>query len=135
MVVKIEKKKNSFVGPDVVVFYQDERLFVQSIRKINKNQPIDVHFENDLKCSDVMKNTIIFKCSNTNCGISFPLPEKTNEKIIKCPLDTCGIETNIWKKLKRIVELKRGHENAREQLGKVISKISRKTIFDHYCIN
>ena len=82
-----------------------------------------------------MKNTIIFKCSNTNCGISFPLPEKTNEKIIKCPLDTCGIETNIWKKLKRIVELKRGHENAREQLGKVISKISRKTIFDHYCIN
>ena len=67
-----------------------------------------------------MKNTIIFKCSNTNCGISFPLNEKTNEKIIKCPLDTCGIETNIWKKLKRIVELKRGHENAREQLGKVL---------------
>ena len=28
-----------------------------------------------------------FKCGEKTCTISFPLTEKTNEKMIKCPLE------------------------------------------------
>lgn len=42
------------------------------------------------------------------------MKEKTNEKIIKCP--ACNAETNIWKRLKRIVELKKDHETAKKEM-------------------
>jgi len=54
------------------------------------------------------------------CTISFPLTEKTNEKLIKCPLEDCGAETNIWKCLKRIVELKQDHLTARKEAEKKV---------------
>lgn len=54
------------------------------------------------------------------CTISFPLTEKTNEKMIKCPLEDCGAETNIWKCLKRIVELKQDHLTARKEAEKKV---------------
>ena len=61
-----------------------------------------------------------FKCGEKTCTISFPLTEKTNEKMIKCPLENCGAETNIWKCLKRIVELKQDHLTARKEAEKKV---------------
>ena len=90
-----------------------------------------------------------FKCGEKTCTISFPLTEKTNEKMIKCPLEVnlmtisskknmcqlfvytflkilfsflqdCGAETNIWKCLKRIVELKQDHLTARKEAEKKV---------------
>merc|ERR1712061_401333 len=63
-----------------------------------------------------MVNMISFKCAGKDCTLSFPLPEKTSENLIVCPLDECGVETNIWSRRKRIVELRRDHEAARGKI-------------------
>ena len=76
-------------------------------------QSIDLHFDTELKPDN--NDMINYKCSSANCELAFPLKEKTNEKIVKCPLENCGAETNIWKALKRIVELRRDHETARKE--------------------
>lgn len=104
------------LGSDVVIFFQDSRLFVQAIRKLKDGQVVDIHWDGEMKKEQVLHDMINFKCAGKNCELSFPLQEKTSEQIIKCPLEKCASETNIWKRKKRIVELKRDHETARKEL-------------------
>ena len=76
---------------------------------------MDIFSENMVKSEECLNDMISFKCANKGkCDLSFPLKEKTNEKIIKCP--ACGVETNIWKHLKRIVELKKDHVTAKKEI-------------------
>ena len=44
---------------------------------------------------------VTFQCSGDECKAGFPLKENTKEKVIKCPMEECGKETNIWLRLKR----------------------------------
>ena len=101
-------------GSDVLLFFQDGRLFVQSVRALKEAQIVDVHWKNETKMEEFLNDMINFKCAAEKCDLSFPLKEKTNEKIIKCP--ACNTETNIWKRLKRIVELKKDHETAKKEM-------------------
>jgi len=61
---------------------------------------------------------ITFRCANEICTCSFPLKENTKEKIISCPLDDCGIKTNIWERLKLIQRLKKDFAAAKEEFAK-----------------
>ena len=58
------------------------------------------------------------RCANELCSVSFPLKENTKEKIISCPLDDCGIKTNIWERLKLIQKLKKDFASAKEEFKK-----------------
>merc|ERR1712062_54066 len=101
-------------GSDIITFFQDGKLFLQSVRQLKSGQTVDIFSENMAKTEECLNDMISFKCANgEKCDLSFPLKEKTNEKIIKCP--ACGVETNIWKHLKRIVELKKDHETAKRK--------------------
>ena len=102
-------------GADIITFFQEGKLFLQSIRQLTSGQNVDIFPENDAKNEEILNDMINFKCANgSKCDLSFPLKEKTNEKVIKCP--ACGVETNIWKRLKRIVELKKDHETAKKEI-------------------
>jgi hypothetical protein len=111
-------------GSDVTIFFQDDKLFIQSLRKMAAGQPIDIFgggeaaeiSENNSEMLKQNQDMINFKCSGKKCTLSFPLTEKTNEKVVKCPLEGCGAETNIWRRLKRIVELKKDHQTARKEV-------------------
>ncbi len=105
---------SSGMGSDIQIFFQDGNILVQSIRKLKQDQAVDIHFEAEIYTDPILSDMINFKCAGEDCGLSFPLKEKTNEKILTCP--QCGTETNIWKRLKRIVELKRDHETACKEL-------------------
>ena len=59
-----------------------------------------------------------FRCANELCSVSFPLKENTKEKIISCPLDDCGLKTNIWERLKLIQKLKKDFGSAKEEFLK-----------------
>lgn len=110
------KNKGSEIGPDVNLFYQDSKLFVQAIRKLKKGQNVDINWDSEAKVEQVLNDMVNFRCAGPNCTLSFPLKEKTTEKVIKCPLEECGVETNIWKRVKRMVELKKDHETAKKEL-------------------
>ena len=58
---------------------------------------------------------ITFRCANELCPNYFPLKENTKEKIIACPLDDCGLKTNIWERLKLIQRLKKDFTAAKEE--------------------
>ena len=75
-------------GTDVVLFFQDKKMFVQSFRKLKQGQSIDVHWDSNVKSEEMLNDMINFKCAGKHCDLSFPLKEKTNEKIIKCPMDS-----------------------------------------------
>ena len=107
---------DSGMGSDVVIFHQDSKIFVQGIRKLKSGQNINIHWDTEARTEAMLNDMINFRCAGKTCELSFPLKEKTNEKIIKCPNEKCEAETNIWKRLKRIVELKRDHESARKEL-------------------
>ena len=102
-------------GSDIITFFQDGKLFLQSVRQLTSGKNVDIFSENMVKSEECLNDMISFKCANKGkCDLSFPLKEKTNEKIIKCP--ACGVETNIWKHLKRIVELKKDHVTAKKEI-------------------
>merc|ERR1739842_263948 len=61
---------------------------------------------------------ITFRCANEICPNYFPLKENTKEKIISCPLDDCGIKTNIWERLKLIQRLKKDFAAAKVEFEK-----------------
>lgn len=101
---------------NVLSFYHRGTLFLQSVRKMGRGCSVNVH-TNAAEASAVSfpVNMVNHKCSGKECSLSFPL-DKTADQPITCPLDTCGIQTNIWKRLKRIQELKREHEAARREI-------------------
>ena len=41
--------------------------------------------------------------------------ENTKEKVIACPIDDCGLKTNIWERLKLIQRLKKDFTSAKEE--------------------
>ena len=43
------------------------------------------------------------------------LQENTKEKVIACPIDDCGLKTNIWERLKLIQRLKKDFTSAKEE--------------------
>jgi len=77
---------NTGYGSDVVVFFQDDKIMVQSFRKLKEGQSIDLHFDTEVTM-------------------------KTNEEII----ENCEAESDNQKAMKRIVELKRNHDDARKE--------------------
>ena len=110
---KLKNSKNCDIA-NVLSFFHRGTIFLQSIRTVPAGQEINVRL-NAAEASAVAfpANMITHKCSG--CPLSFPL-HKTHEQPIKCPLEECGVETNIWKRLKRIQELKRDHEEARRDI-------------------
>merc|ERR1719445_1933923 len=58
---------------------------------------------------------ITFRCANELCENYFPLKENTKEKIIACPLEDCGLKTNIWERLKLIQRLKKDFTSAKQE--------------------
>lgn len=97
-------------------FFHRGALFMQAIRKVEKGNEINVRISAAGASSVAFPaNMINYKCSAPGCTLSFPL-DKSQVQPIKCPLEDCNVETNIWKKLKRIQELKRDHEAARRDI-------------------
>ena len=73
---------------------------------------------------------ITFRCANELCNNYFPLKvsvygrfrsegkifqENTKEKIIACPIEDCGLKTNIWERLKLIQRLKKDFASAKQE--------------------
>merc|ERR1719189_2715144 len=58
---------------------------------------------------------ITFRRANEICPNYFPLKENTKEKIISCPLEDCGLKTNIWERLKLIQRLKKDFQSAKTE--------------------
>ena len=122
---KSESTKNVDERADVILGYHKGRLFLQSLRDLKVGNKVNLQNVVGAGSSLAamgqtiplqMANMISFKCAGKDCTLSFPLPEKTSENVIVCPLDECGTETNIWGRRKRIVELRRDHEAARGKI-------------------
>jgi len=64
------------------------------------------------------------------CTNSFPLKENTKEKIISCPLEDCGLKTNIWERLRLIQKLKKDFASAKEELERNEVTLARDILKD-----
>ena len=84
--------------------------------KTQANDMITFRFQRQLTISIFF--IFYVRCANELCTVSFPLKENTKEKIISCPLDDCGIKTNIWERLKLIQKLKKDFASAKEEFKK-----------------
>ena len=51
------------------------------------------------------------------------LQENTKEKIIACPLDDCGLKTNIWERLKLIQRLKKDFASTKQEFEKEFERV------------
>ena len=95
-------------------------MVFSSFRKLDKGQDVCL-FEQPASSTPqkaTANDMITFRCANEICTCSFPLKENTKEKIISCPLDDCGIKTNIWERLKLIQRLKKDFAAAKEEFAK-----------------
>ena len=72
----------------------------------------------------------MFRCGNELCTNSFPLKENTKEKIISCPLEDCGLKTNIWERLRLIQKLKKDFASAKEELERNEVTLARDILKD-----
>merc|ERR1711936_9460 len=110
------------IGPErhVIHWFLDKKMLSSSFRRAEKGQHICVveqpppSGQQKAPANDM----ITFRCANELCSCSFPLKENTKEKIITCPLDDCGIKTNIWERLKLIQRLKKDFSAAKEEFTK-----------------
>lgn len=120
--VKVKADERS----DVILGYHKGKLFLQSLRELKSGHVVNlqnvvgagsaIKATNNANIPAQLANMVTYKCSGKTCSLSFPLPEKTGENVIVCPLDECGTETNIWSRRKLIVELRRDHEAARGKI-------------------
>lgn len=109
-------------GPEkhVINWFLDKKMLISSFRKLEKGQSVclvetpPTGGQQKATANDM----ITFRCANELCTCSFPLKENTKEKIISCPLDDCGIKTNIWERLKLIQRLKKDFAAAKEEFLK-----------------
>ena len=91
---------------DVILGYHMGRLFLQSLRDLKSGHVVNLQnvvgagsalsATSNVNIPVQLANMITYNCSGNSCSLSFPLPEKTGENVIVCPLDECGAETNIW---------------------------------------
>jgi len=121
--------------------FQDNNVIVQSIHNISPGKSVIIGQEVRGRMEKMLPQDMVpFKCNGKNCTLSFPLHEKTNQvypKIkchrttilfdlicdffqnsIQCPSENCGIETNIWQKRRRIVEIRSQYEALRGEIEK-----------------
>jgi tetratricopeptide (TPR) repeat protein len=104
--------------PDLFWFYFNNEIAVVSSRVLAKGHKLSFSLTRGHMKSETINDMITFKCSNPSCTVGFPLKENTKEKLIRCPMETCNKETNIWLKLKRIQELKELYKQAKPKLVK-----------------
>jgi len=106
-------------GPEKHVFSWnlDAKLVMTSFRRLEAGQPVYlVEQRPEGAPREAPANDMItFRCANEICPNYFPLKENTKEKIISCPLDDCGIKTNIWERLKLIQRLKKDFQSAKTE--------------------
>jgi len=111
-----------FSGPEkhVIYWFLDKKIVINSFRRLEKGQSVCfVEQPPPVGQQKAPANDMItFRCANELCTCSFPLKENTKEKIISCPLDDCGIKTNIWERLKLIQRLKKDFAAAKEEFLK-----------------
>jgi hypothetical protein len=98
----------------------DKKLLISSFRRLEKGQSVCIVEQPPVggPQKTAANDMITFRCANELCTCSFPLKENTKEKIISCPLDDCGIKTNIWERLKLIQRLKKDFAAAKEEFLK-----------------
>lgn len=118
----------------VISWFVDKKMVFSSFRKLEKGSKV-VFFSNppkDQPVNNKPNDMITFRCANELCNNYFPLKENTKEKIISCPIDECGLKTNIWERLKLIQRLKKDFASAKEEFSRnevVLAKdILRDTI-------
>jgi len=109
-------------GPErhAIQWFLDKKMLFSSFRRLEKGQAVCIE---EQPLSGGQQNApsndmITFRCANELCTCSFPLKENTKEKIISCPLDDCGIKTNIWERLKLIQRLKKDFAAAKVEFLK-----------------
>merc|ERR1712117_669207 len=110
----------SGVEKHVINWFIDKRMVISSFRRIEKGQAVCLVEQPPTGGPQkaAANDMITFRCANELCSCSFPLKENTKEKIISCPLDDCGIKTNIWERLKLIQKLKKDFASAKEEFKK-----------------
>jgi len=104
----------------VINWFVDKRLVISSFRRLEKGQEVCLVEQPPTGGPQkaAANDMITFRCANELCSCSFPLKENTKEKIISCPLDDCGIKTNIWERLKLIQRLKKDFAAAKVEFEK-----------------
>jgi len=118
----IYELEQAAAGPEspVIKWFLDKKMVITAFRKVEAGSPVCLVEEQakDPKPKNQANDMITFRCANELCSVSFPLKENTKEKIISCPLDDCGIKTNIWERLKLIQKLKRDFASGKEEFKK-----------------
>jgi len=114
------KKHSSGESSHVIEWFSTKKMVFTSFRRIEQGSPVCLFTdENKLKNGkEKPADLITFRCGNDLCKNSFPLKENTKEKIITCPLDECGLKTNIWDRLRQIQKLKKDFTSGKEELNK-----------------
>lgn len=109
-------------GPEthVIRWFLDKKMVMTSFRHMEAGRKVCLVEEQgkDTKPKVQGNDMITFRCANELCSVSFPLKENTKEKIISCPLDDCGVKTNIWERLKLIQKLKKDFTAAKAEFVK-----------------
>ena len=83
---------------NVLSFFHRGALFLQSVRRLTKGQVVNLHTSAaQASAISFPANMINHSCSGKDCSLSFPL-DKAADNPITCPLEDCGIQTNIWKR-------------------------------------
>lgn len=114
------KKYGSGEKSHVIQWFSTKKMVFTSYRKIEKDSPV-ILFTDEKKLSEAKakpSDLITFRCGNDLCQNYFPLKENTKEKVVTCPLDECGLKTNIWDRLRQIQKLKKDFVSGKEQLDK-----------------
>jgi len=104
----------------VIRWFLDKKLVMTAFRVVEKGSRMCLVEKQGKDCGPKTQGNdlITFRCANELCTVSFPLKENTKEKIISCPLDDCGIKTNIWERLKLIQKLKKDFAAAKTEFVK-----------------
>jgi len=116
----------------VISWFQNKKLILSSFRKIDTGSKIVLRSHpGPVEPTEQKPNDMItFRCANELCANYFPLKENTKEKIISCPIDECGIKTNIWERLKLIQRLKKDFASAKEEFRRDEIPLARDILKD-----
>jgi len=106
---------------DVIRWFVDKKMVLSAYKQIESGGRVVLFAEEggaEPSGEPTPNNMITFRCANELCSNSFPLKENTKEKIIACPLEECGLKTNIWERLKLIQRLKKDTASAKEEFSR-----------------
>jgi len=117
----------------VLTWFLDAKMLRSSFRNIAKGEKVCFVKKTLPDASPKKKledDMIIFRCGNEICKCSFPLKENTKTKLVNCPLEDCGLQTNIWERLKLIQRLKRDCAAAKEKFENSEVELARDILKD-----